>query len=154
MHCNEVKKKNLLSKERINKLDKLGMVWKNIQTWMDSYEIAKRHYFKYGDINLTESFLTLDGINISSFGFDITKWIMNQKKLYYDNKLSKDKIFLLEGLGIKWDYVKNDNNVLSWDQNYQLAKRYFEHCGNLKIVRTFRTFDGITYDKDGYNLGL
>ena len=42
----------------------------------------------------------------------------------------------------------------SWHFMYDLACNYYNKYNNLDIPTGFRTFDGITYDKDGYNLYL
>ena len=41
----------------------------------------------------------------------------------------------------------------SFNIYYGLAKKYFEHYGNLSVPRNFKTLDGITYDEHGYALG-
>lgn len=42
----------------------------------------------------------------------------------------------------------------SFNIYYGLAKKYYEHYGNLSVPRNFKTLDGITYDEHGYALGL
>ena len=42
----------------------------------------------------------------------------------------------------------------SFNVYYQLAKNYCDHYGILNVPRNFKTFDGITYDENGYALGL
>ncbi len=42
---------------------------------------------------------------------------------------------------------------IDWIEYYKLAQIYFNHYGNLKMTRDFRTSDGITYDKNGIDLG-
>jgi len=40
-----------------------------------------------------------------------------------------------------------------WEENYKLAKKYYEHYGCLNMKTTFITNDGINYDKNGIKLG-
>lgn len=48
--------------------------------------------------------------------------------------------------------LKGKKRRLKWDEIYILAKKYYEHHGNLKMPRNFKTTDGIKYDEDGINL--
>lgn len=45
------------------------------------------------------------------------------------------------------------NKKLTWDERYALAKSYYEHHGNLRVVSSFKTKDGYTYDEGGFELG-
>ena len=40
-----------------------------------------------------------------------------------------------------------------WNKKYELAKKYYEHHGNLEIPQRFKTIDGITEDENGISLG-
>lgn len=41
----------------------------------------------------------------------------------------------------------------SWDKGYELAVKYYEKHGNLKVTCNFCTINGYDYDPEGYNLG-
>ena len=41
-----------------------------------------------------------------------------------------------------------------WMNNYNLAKLYFEHYGNLEVPFRFKTKDGINKDEEGVALGV
>ena len=45
----------------------------------------------------------------------------------------------------------NDN---TWNKMYELAKKYYEHYGDLKISRSFKTVNGYETDEKGYKLGI
>lgn len=45
------------------------------------------------------------------------------------------------------------NIKLTWDEWYILAKKYYYHYHNLKINAKFKTYNGIDYHEDGYQLG-
>ena len=47
-----------------------------------------------------------------------------------------------------------DRLILTWEQKYELAKTYYEHYGDLNIVRNFKTINGYEYDENGVNLGI
>ena len=46
-------------------------------------------------------------------------------------------------------YGKN----FSWDERFELAKSFYEHHGHLRVVASFKTKDGFTYDSEGFELG-
>lgn len=43
---------------------------------------------------------------------------------------------------------------LSWMDYYELAKKYYEHHGDLLIPNRFKTMNGFEYDINGINLGF
>lgn len=145
------RKKGLLSADKIARLDKIGMVWQVAQTFFESFELLKKYYNYYGNIDLENGFKTLDGINYNPEGFNLKKWLDNQRGSYHRGELSDEKIILLERLHINWG-VKKENKV-SWDHYYELAKNFYLHNHHLKISRSFKTFDGINYSEKGLNLG-
>ena len=49
---------------------------------------------------------------------------------------------------------ENIDTMETWMEKYNLAKAYFEHDGNLKIPRTFKTINGYEYDENGIALGI
>jgi hypothetical protein len=55
---------------------------------------------------------------------------------------------MLNKIKMIWDAREN-----AWNKNYELAKSYFEHYGNLKIPRDFKTKNGYEYDENGLKLG-
>ncbi len=42
---------------------------------------------------------------------------------------------------------------MSWIEKYELAKKHYEHYGNLDIPQNFKTKNGIDYDVEGFPLG-
>lgn len=60
--------------------------------WYKNYIKAKQYKLEYGDINYT--FDREDTLSI---------WLYKQRFLYRNNKLSEDKIILLDELNIEWD---------------------------------------------------
>ena len=43
--------------------------------------------------------------------------------------------------------------AMRWEDYYELAKKYYEHYGNLLIPTAFKTINGVTYDENGKKLG-
>jgi hypothetical protein len=58
---------------------------------------------------------------------------------------------MLEDIGMIWDARMQDTE--RWNQNYELARKYYEHNVNLNIPKGFKTCNGYDYDENGVNLG-
>ena len=147
-------KSGKLIKERIELLNKIGMRFenkKNIVGWEGYYKLAKIYFEKRGDLEIPYNFKTLDGINYGENGYSLGVWIKAQRQTYKSGKLSKEKIELLNKIGIRFE---NKIKIIGWEENYKLAKAYYNQYNNLEIPNSFKTLDGISYDKNGYRLGV
>ncbi len=134
-----------LGKDKIKKLEDIGIVWNIIKSFEESYKLVLEYYKENGHINIPKSYDTKDGYNLGGFLF-------NQKLLKRYGKLSKDRIKLFDDLGIDWT-IKEIKKNPSWDEMYKLAVNYYNTYGDLEVKREFVTLDGITIDKEGHNLG-
>ena len=145
-------KKGTLSEDRIEKLEEIGMIFENVykDTWNMMYKLAKKYYEHYDNLKIPKMFKTINGYEIDEKGYNLGVWIATQKTNYNKSILSEDKIEKLEEIGMIFKKV-NDN---TWNMMYKLAKKYYEHYGDLKISRSFKTINGYEIDKNGYNLGF
>ena len=147
-------KSGKLSKEKIKLLEKIGMRFENknnIIGWEEYYKLAKVYFEKNNSLEVIVSFKTLDGITYDEKGYNLGTWISRQRKIYKNGKLSKEKIELLEKIGMRFE---NKINKIDWEKYYKLAKAYFEKNNNLEAPVSFKTLDGINYDESGYFLGI
>ena len=119
-------------------------------TWNAYYELAKNYYDHYKIIKMKEGFKTFDGINYDENGINLYAWVMRQKGLYKQGKLDKDKMELLDAIGATPKTLTTKR--YSWEESYTLAKAYYEYNGNLRVPLDFKSFDGIHYNENGYNL--
>ena len=121
-------------------------------TWEDKYELARLYYEHYGNLEIPQSFKTVNGYDYDENGVALGSWIGTQRSVYNGTmkgiKLTDKQINLLEKIGMIWNIY--DNN---WNKNYQLAKAYYEHYGNLAVPESFKTLDGITENENGVALG-
>ncbi len=91
-----------LTEEQIKKLETIGIVWKNKyeDNWDRKYEMAKAYYEKYGNLNISSTYI-IDGI-------DIGKWV-NTIRLKMSNPassnmtLSEERISRMNEIGMEWD---------------------------------------------------
>ncbi len=145
-------KKEKLSKEKIELLEKIGMRFENVLNiigWTKMYLLAETYFKNYGNLEIKQNFKTLNGIDYDENGYKLGKWLTNQRQAYKKEKLSKEKIELLEKIGMRFENVLN---IIGWTKMYLLAETYFKNYGNLEISKKFKTLNGIDYDGKGYNL--
>ena len=96
---NPEKSNAILSQERIELLDDVGMQWEKPDSWQHRYELAQEYKKQYGNLEIPAKYKTADGIWLS-------RWVYNQKRLLQSGskKLSEEqKKKLKELLGY---YVK------------------------------------------------
>ena len=146
-------KKGSLSRDRTELLEKIGMRFEikdNDEVWTQMYKLAEVYFKKYGNLEIPQKFKTLNGINYDEKGHNLGTWIGTQRQAYKKEKLSKEKIELLEKIGMRFENV---HNIIDWNEMYLLAETYFKRYGNLEIPYKFKTLNGIDYDENGYKLG-
>ena len=125
-----------LTKERIEALDKLGMVWDVPDyLWEQSYAACVEYHRTHGDLDIPFDYVSNDGIKIGS-------WIRNQrlarqKKGQYP-KLTENHIRRLDSIGMIWD-TKHDR---AWKNAYAEAKAYYDLHKNLDVPVNFVTDSG------------
>ena len=119
------------------------------EVWLNMYSYAKRYYDTWGYLaNMDCEFKTNDGVNYDKYGkINLGLWVDEQKNLIApESKRGR----MLAQLGM--DFPKKK---MTWFTMYELAKKYYEYYDNLRIPITFKTNDGINYDKNGkFDLGL
>ncbi len=108
------KKKNKISKERIELLEKLPFwVWEYDldEQWNENYDLLK----KYTEDNKKcpiSSYITEDDLHIGG-------WLTHQRTMKKDGQLSKEKFKLLDELPF-WVWEPHDEK---WNKNYELLKK-------------------------------
>ena len=135
-----------LSPEKQELLKSIGFVLNtHKEVWLRNYELAKMYYEHHGNLNIPQKFTTKNGFTYDEDGVHIGSWLGSQKNQF--SNLPKEKQHLLKRIGLA-----NTRNE-QWLRNYELAKIYYEYYGDVHMLSKFKTSDGITYDKNGVNLG-
>ena len=135
-----------LSPEKQELLKSIGFVLNtHKEGWLRNYELAKMYYEHHGNLNIPQKFTTKNGFTYDEDGVHIGSWLGSQKNQF--SNLPKEKQHLLKRIGLA-----NTRNE-QWLRNYELAKIYYEYYGDVHMLSKFKTSDGITYDKNGVNLG-
>ncbi len=142
-----------LTEEQIKLLESIGMVFENVldARWNNNYNLAKAYYEHHGNLNVPVTFKTMNGYDYDDSGINLGSWISDQRRAYIGTrgKITGEQIKLLEGIGMVFGNI----NDVRWNNNYNLAKAYYEHYGNLNVPITFKTMNGYDYDDSGVNLG-
>lgn len=127
----------VLTKERIDKLNKIGMTWESPRdiSWQKYYAAAKEYSQKYGDLNVPALYETADGLKLGG-------WIANlrtARKNGYDSRyLSEERIKALEDIGMVWEVAD-----YMWQRYYGACLTYYGTFGNLDIPSGYVTGDGL-----------
>ena len=128
-----------LSEEQIQRLEAIGMTWENRthtsieKAWREQYEEAKLYCQKYGDLKIPGDYRTAGGKNLCV-------WIVKQRALRKQGKLSPNQIKLLTEIGMEWELAD------TWEVGFAHAEQYFRDHGNLMIEAGYVC-------EDGYRLG-
>lgn len=104
-------------------------------SWDLMYEEAKNYYKQHGNLEIPYKYKTPDG-------YSLGHWILTQKRVRAGEQfgaLTEERIAKLDAIGMIWGGYRD----LSWERNYAAAKAYYEAYGNLNVVITYITEDGL-----------
>ncbi|EDN70824.1 helicase domain protein [Beggiatoa sp. PS] len=107
------KRKNVgkLSRERIEKLDKLGFEWNPLETyWDEMYENLKKYKKMYGNCHVPSDWFENPQLGI---------WVSGQRSAKKRDKLSQERIDKLNQIEFVWDLLED-----AWDENFAELVQY------------------------------
>lgn len=146
-------KRNKLSNEKIEKLEKIGIRWNAQHDWEYYYKYLLIYYENHQNIDIPVRFATVNGYTEDKINGKVKlgDWLQSQRQDYKKGILCEDKIEKLESLGITWVVRKH----LSWEEMYKLLINYYNYNGNIDLKYDFYTIDGYSEvsSEDGINLG-
>ena len=99
---------NKITKEQIKLLEKIGMRFEtrdNNEEWNKKYELAKIYFEHNGNLEIPQSYKTLNGYEYAESGIALGIWLNTQRQAYKgqgNNKITENQIKLLEEIRIKW----------------------------------------------------
>ncbi|MBQ8698222.1 MAG: helicase associated domain-containing protein, partial [Schwartzia sp.] len=125
-----------LTQERIESLDKLGMVWDVPDyLWERNYAACVEYHRAHGDLDIPFDYVTKEGLKLGA-------WIRNQRSARQGNgrsaRLNEEQVKRLDGIGMLWG-TKYDR---AWEIGYTEAKAYFDIHKTLDIPATYITASG------------
>ncbi len=117
-----------ISRARIAKLEKIGMVWQteHERQWEGKYLLAEKYFKEHG--NLLPDRETEPGL---------CDWVIRQRRKQRDALLTDEQFNRLSAIGMVWEFED------SWERKFELAVRYREEHGNLDIPAAYVTEDGV-----------
>lgn len=125
-------KNSKMSKEKIQLLEKIGMVWSIYdEQWLEYYSFAKKYYSEKGNLLIPLLYISDDGVKLGS-------WINTQRRQYKRGKLSKEKISLLEKIEMVWSVYD-----IQWYEYYNASVEYYNKNGNLLVPLRYKTTSNI-----------
>ena len=130
-------KSGRLDQDRVEHLDRIGMIWDVREyRWNVNYQAAKEYFKAHGNLQVPVNYVTENDICLG-------RWVANQIKIYNGMKsgsmpLTAEQVTQLEAIGIIWKNKYEDG----WDRKYRIAKAYYEEHGDLNISSSYK-IDGI-----------
>ena len=122
--------KNIISKERYEKLEKLDFIWDAIEfEWNAGFERLIQYKNQFGNCNVSNLYINEDG-------FKLGNWVAVQRRSYknvFKDEKTKDRIKKLNAIGFEWDRYQS-----SWDEGYKSLLVYYNRCGNCLVKRNHK----------------
>ncbi len=92
-------RKGILTKDQIQKLDRIGMIWEIENPWEIGYQHAKQYFSKFKNLSVPYTYFCEDGYRLG-------KWISNQRCAYHNlegKRLDANQIQKLSAIGMLWN---------------------------------------------------
>ncbi len=111
---------NQLDKDRIERLEDLGVVWKRLESqWEEMFDALREYKKEHGDCKVPTGWAK---------NKRLAGWVRTQRKTYLDNKLDKDRIKCLDDIGFVWNQLDSD-----WEEKFELLRGYKINHGNCNV---------------------
>ena len=97
-----------ITEEQIKLLEEIGMHFEirdNNEEWNKKYELAKAYFEHNGNLEIPQSYKTLNGYEYAEGGIALGVWVITQRQAYKGqgtNKITEIQIKLLEEIRMKW----------------------------------------------------
>ena len=121
----EQRQKGKLSKERCERLERIGMVWEREDAWEQSFREAERYHREHGDLEVPANYVDENG---SWLG----KWVSVQRKAGREGRLTAEQTQRLSAIGMRWMSAQE----LQWNRMYECAAEYARsHAGISALLK-------------------
>lgn len=132
--------KRYLTKERIQALDEIEMVWDVPDyLWEENYAECLQYYREHGNIDIPNAYCSMNGLKIGGW---IRRQRMIRRGLTKGAELTAEQIARLDEIGMDW-MTKPEQK---WEKGYEEARTYYEIHGDLNIRASY-------VSPSGYKLG-
>ena len=117
------RRSSFLTKERIQQLDDLGMIWDRLDyAWEQNYQACAKYYVEHGDLNVPNCYMQ-DGCRIGT-------WLRRQRMMRdgrIEGEITPERISRLNDIGMVW----TDSYTSRWEYGYEQARQWYAEHGNL-----------------------
>lgn len=128
--------------EQTEKLRSIGFQFemdRSDKAWMSHFEQAKQYYEEHGNLTVSGSY-EIDG-------FKLNQWLLMQRKMRKQGKLSEERIKLLDTIGMRWNAVKDQIIINAYEVGISHLADYIQKYHTTEISNAFIC-------EDGYKLGI
>ncbi len=121
-----------LTEERIELLEKIGMVWSQIDyVWEKNYYTMVEFNRKNGHSEVPADYVAENGVRLGD-------WLFRLRKQKERGKLTDEQVRRLESLGVTW----SGRFARLWEEGFAEAKKYYQKFGTLPSSRSYTTAKG------------
>ena len=130
-------KYGVLGAERIQKLDRIGMVWGSYRdlSWEKYYKEARKYFEEHGNLNTNVNDVTDSGIRLGAWICQLRTY---RKSGIQKKYLTEERIRALSGIGMIWDVPD-----YLWEENFMECLQYYREHGNLDIPNAYISPKGL-----------
>lgn len=107
------------------------------EIWDVRYNALKDFYNEFGNLDIKDS----DKRYVEDI--DLYQWMKEIRQKYRKNLLTEDEIRLFNDINFPWDTARS----MSWEERYQIAKKYYDEHDTVDLPQNFIL-------DDGYKLGV
>jgi len=131
--------KAVLSAERIDRLDEIGMIWSKLDyLWERNYAAATRYYREHGNLNTPHDYTDSDGVRLGIW----LNGLRTARRRGHDS-IPEIKVKRLDMIGMSWD-TKYESQ---WEKSYAEAVEYYKSNGHMSVPVAYITKDGFALGK-------
>lgn len=110
----------------------------NIQkTWEESYELAKKYFIQYNNLDIKTDFKTSDGVTYDENGYSLGSWISIMRKKHDKSELDLENVTKLNEIGMIWNinenYKKIKECLIEYEINPRKYGRFVKHLSYLEL---------------------
>lgn len=128
-------KSGTLTDNRIEMLERIGMVWDGMSAaWDEMYKLASQYYEENNNLSISSTSFTYRKASLGS-------WVVTQRKNYQEGRLTEEQIDMLNKIGMEWIYSNNPDYI--WEKNYNAVLEFYSKYKHLYIPISFVTEDGV-----------
>ena len=128
-----------ISFDRKQKLQQIGFVLNVFNArWETMYKLAKTYYQHYGNSEIGYRFKTINGYDEDINGVSLGQWLGVQRRNF--DTLDDEKKQKLSNIEIR---LENKKSFISWEEMFELAKKYYFEHNDLRVPQKYVTEEGI-----------